>query len=286
MIYKARQPVPASDAAPGVDITSLAHGETAVLGTNTWDSHQVLDRVEVAAELDAPAFAEVTAAQVGDGDYVPIGTDDSPPYRVFWDAGEVVDQRQAPGCRSGPSSTTCPATWPPTRWWAWASRWPSPPRPPATRWSTTSGPPATTATTPRAAPPTSGACTCGATPSPPARRPTGPPQPFLGEDEYGRFAFIELANDTAPVNFIVHRGDTKDPADSPDRSFDPAATPEIWLREGDLTVYTSQAEALGHATVHYACTDCPAVTLNGAAPEAFDDYGAVFTPGAGDLAAP
>ena len=63
------------------------------------------------------------------------------------------------------------------------------------------------------------------------------PKPFLGEDEYGRFAFIELARTDAPVNFIVHRGDTKDPADSPDRSFDPAATPEIWLRNGDPTIY-------------------------------------------------
>jgi hypothetical protein len=32
-------------------------------------------------------LAEVTfAAKVGDGPYVPIGTDDNPPYRVFWDA--------------------------------------------------------------------------------------------------------------------------------------------------------------------------------------------------------
>ena len=93
-------------------------------------------------------------------------------------------------------------------------------------------------------------------------------------------------DDDAPVNFIVHRGDTKDPADSPDRSFDPAATPEIWLRDGDLTIYSSQAEAQGYATVHYACTDCSAVTidvtgasgpvLTGAPPDTTDDYGAVF----------
>ena len=61
---------------------------------------------------------------------------------------------------------------------------------------------------------------------------------------------------TQPVNFIVHRGDTKDPPDSPDRSFDPATTPEIWLRQGDVTIYTSQAEAQGYATVHYECADC------------------------------
>ena len=37
------------------------------------------------------------------------------------------------------------------------------------------------------------------------------PKPFLGEDEYGRFAFVRLADDTQPVNFIVHRGDTRIP---------------------------------------------------------------------------
>ena len=92
------------------------------------------------------------------------------------------------------------------------------------------------------------------------------PKPFLGEDEYGRFAFVKLANDTLPVYFIVHRGDTKDPDNSPDRSFDPGTTPEIWLRQGDATIYTSQAAAQGHATVRYACTDCSAVTIDAVQP--------------------
>ena len=127
------------------------------------------------------------------------------------------------------------------------------------RRSTTTARPATTATTPPATSTTSGACTCGATPSHPSEATDWTaPKPFLGEDEYGRFAFVKLADDTPPVNFIVHRGDTKDPDNSPDRSFDPGATPEIWLRQGDVTIYTSQAEAQGHATVHYACADCSA----------------------------
>ena len=110
------------------------------------------------------------------------------------------------------------------------------------------------------------------------------PKPFLGEDEYGRFAFVQLADDTRPVNFIVHRGDTKDPDGSPDRSFDPAVTPEIWLRQGDPTIYPSQAAAQGHATVHYACTACSAVRRRRRALRVryrrgadVDDYGAVFT---------
>ena len=35
--------------------------------------------------------------------------------------------------------------------------------------------------------------------------------------------------------------DTKDPADSPDRFFVPLATPEIWLREGDVRIYSCAA---------------------------------------------
>ena len=57
------------------------------------DGHAVLDRIEVAAELDDDDLAEVTfAVREGDGDYVPIGTDDNAPYRVFFDAGDLRGQ--------------------------------------------------------------------------------------------------------------------------------------------------------------------------------------------------
>ena len=123
------------------------------------------------------------------------------------------------------------------------------------------------------------------------------PKPFLGEDDYGRFAFVKLADDTQAVNFIVHRGDTKDPDNSPDRGFVPATTPEIWLKQGDVNIYTSQAAAQGHATVHYACApDCTGVTIDAtsqgspvstnAPPDATDDYGAVFRLSPSDLSQP
>jgi len=76
------------------------------------------------------------------------------------------------------------------------------------------------------------------------------PKPFLGEDEYGRFAWVKLAPGAANVGFIVHRGDTKDGTDA-DRFFDPGATPEIWLRQDDALAYGSQAEAQGFVTVRY-----------------------------------
>ncbi|MEA2023050.1 MAG: pullulanase-type alpha-1,6-glucosidase [Actinomycetota bacterium] len=76
------------------------------------------------------------------------------------------------------------------------------------------------------------------------------PKPFLGEDEYGRFAWIELAPDATDVGFIVHRGDVKD-GTLDDRSFDPSVMPEIWLRQDDATTYTNQADAQGYVTIRY-----------------------------------
>jgi hypothetical protein len=76
------------------------------------------------------------------------------------------------------------------------------------------------------------------------------PKPFLGEDEYGRFAWIKLAPDATEVWFIVHRGDVRD-GTSLDRVFNPAVTPEIWIRQDDPVVYESRAEAERFATIHY-----------------------------------
>ncbi len=288
VIYQAREPVPTSDAAPGIDITSLDHGDTAVLGTNSWDGHQVLDRVEVAADLDRATPAEVTfAVRVGDGDYVPIGTDDNPPYRVFWDAGAVAAQ---PGTKVsfraivndlsghlaadevvGVGVEVATPTAPGTPYALIHYQ-----RPAGDYGDHTTGNSADFW----------GLHLWGDAIAPSEATDWTAPKPFLGEDEYGRFAFVQLANDTSPVNFIVHRGDTKDPDNSPDRSFDPATTPEIWLRQGDVNVYTSQASAQGYATVHYACDGCGAVTLDGAPPDAVDDYGAVWRLAPPDLAAP
>jgi pullulanase-type alpha-1,6-glucosidase len=80
------------------------------------------------------------------------------------------------------------------------------------------------------------------------------PKPFTGEDEYGRFAWVKLSPDGGTVNFVVHRGDTKDGTDS-DRNFDSNVTPEIWLQQDEGSHYGSQASAQGFATVRYHRTD-------------------------------
>ena len=79
------------------------------------------------------------------------------------------------------------------------------------------------------------------------------PKPFEGQDEFGRFAWMRRGNTGSQVNFIIHRGDTKDT--DPDRSFDADAHPEVWIHQGDTTIYTSQAEAQAFVTVHYHRAD-------------------------------
>jgi hypothetical protein len=76
------------------------------------------------------------------------------------------------------------------------------------------------------------------------------PKPFLGEDEYGRFAWIKLAPGATEIWFIVHRADVKD-GTTLDRMFNPAVSPEIWIGQDDPVVYESRAEAQRFATIHY-----------------------------------
>jgi pullulanase len=75
------------------------------------------------------------------------------------------------------------------------------------------------------------------------RYPSG--HPFVGEDAFGRFAYVRLAEDAREVGFvIVDSIGNKDVA--ADRHVDPGLLPEIWLRLGDPTIYAT-VEAAGGA---------------------------------------
>ena len=69
------------------------------------------------------------------------------------------------------------------------------------------------------------------------------PTPFEGRDAYGAFHTIRIADDTKSVGFIVHGrppGGNPDTKDTPnDRFFTPIDHPEIWVKEGDPTIYTA-----------------------------------------------
>jgi pullulanase len=62
--------------------------------------------------------------------------------------------------------------------------------------------------------------------------------PFVGEDAYGRFAWVRLSDNSRNVGFVLvdHAG-VKDVDE--DRHVDPAVSAEIWLRPGDPEIYTS-----------------------------------------------
>ncbi len=72
-------------------------------------------------------------------------------------------------------------------------------------------------------------------------------RPFqrTGMDAFGAVYEIPLEDDTKPVNFIMHLPsgdsvpDTREPGG--DRSFVPLDHPQIWLKQGDPTVYFSSA---------------------------------------------
>ncbi|MFC6021034.1 pullulanase-type alpha-1,6-glucosidase, partial [Plantactinospora solaniradicis] len=91
--------------------------------------------------------------------------------------------------------------------------------------------------------------------------PTG--QPFAGEDAYGRFAWVKLKPGAGTVGFlVVDAAGNKDVA--VDRTVDVSRTGEVWLKQGDPTVYSTREAATGEpdppadegtAVLHYRRAD-------------------------------
>ncbi|MDP9862279.1 MULTISPECIES: pullulanase-type alpha-1,6-glucosidase [Streptosporangium] len=75
------------------------------------------------------------------------------------------------------------------------------------------------------------------------------PRPPDGTDSYGAFWKIPLKNAAAPVNYIIHKGDTKDPG--PDQVFTPALQPEAYVGSGVAKVHPTRAAAENVAILHY-----------------------------------
>jgi pullulanase-type alpha-1,6-glucosidase len=250
-VYRADAPIPANPSAPGITITSLTDGQEVTLGVEDLDGHDVVDRIEVAADVAGNVFAEVTfAASVNGGDYTPIGTDDNPPYRVFYPVTELPDGATVSfkaivddlsgNLNADKVTDIVPIV--------------ESPEPPVggggspyavIHYLRTDG--------------DYGDHTTGDYNDYWGLHLWGDiaetiewtnPKPFLGEDEYGRFAWVELANNAQDIGFIVHRGDVKDGTED-DRFFNPATNPEIWLRQDDATIYDSQAAAQGFVTIRY-----------------------------------
>ncbi|PTA42346.1 pullulanase-type alpha-1,6-glucosidase [Micromonospora sp. RP3T] len=124
-------------------------------------------------------------------------------------------------------------------------------------------------------------------------------QPFAGEDAYGRFAWVKLKPGAKSVGFLVVDSDgNKDVAN--DRTIDVTQTGEVWVKQGDPTLYPTREAATGEpappvdqntAVIHWRKADGnydgwglhlwdgAATPTDWAAPlkpEKIDAYGAVF----------
>ncbi|MFC4584884.1 pullulanase-type alpha-1,6-glucosidase [Sphaerisporangium corydalis] len=79
------------------------------------------------------------------------------------------------------------------------------------------------------------------------------PRPPDGTDSFGAFWKVPLKDPSVPLNYIVHKGDTKDPG--PDQSFTPADRPEAYVNSGDARVHPTKAAAENVAILHYRRAD-------------------------------
>ena len=250
VVYKAAAAVPGSSAAPEVSISNLLAGQVVQLGYQNLDGNDIPLRMEVAASVAGSKFTEVTFAVRASGTetFTVAGVDDNAPYRIFYDASAWPEGTQLEflavandlnGHYSGAFvGNITPDYTPEVQLADYNYALIHYQRPggdygdaaiPGDFW---------------------GLHLWGDGINSGDLTEWGTPMPFLGEDDFGRFAWVALDDATKDLNFIVHRGDTQDP--SGDRSFNPVDDgPEIWLKQGDATIYTSQAAAQGYVTVHY-----------------------------------
>jgi hypothetical protein len=250
-VYKADHAIPAGSTS-AVAISNLVDGQVVELDTTSMDGHDVVDRMEIGADVTADGPVEVTFAvrETGSSGYTVVGTDDNAPYRVFYDTTVHGDRvpldaiavvRDAAGTiASSEVVGVVPTT---------------------AKDETVTYPYAVVHY--QRADGDYGDHTTGdfndfwglhAWGDIEETIDWAAPKPFIGEDDFGRFAWLELTPGASNVGFIVHRGDVKDGTDA-DRFFDPGATPEIWVKNDDLAVYTSQAAAQGYVTIHYQRPD-------------------------------
>ncbi|GAA4589310.1 pullulanase-type alpha-1,6-glucosidase [Actinoplanes octamycinicus] len=214
VVLKSGGTLPQPTAAPTVSLTTPKAGAS------------VATRTELVAETTGDPLATVTfAAQVGTGRWQLLGTADKAPYRIYHDLDRLAGGtpvkykavvRDSKG-RLASSST-----------------------------GITVGTPAAASTVdyaivhyqrPAGGYDDWGLYTWGdVDPSMSTTWPAG--QPFVGEDAYGRFAYVKLAPNAKSMGFVVVNKDGVKDTDA-DRTLDPNKTPEVWLKQGDSTVHTT-----------------------------------------------
>ncbi|KUL29879.1 pullulanase-type alpha-1,6-glucosidase [Actinoplanes awajinensis] len=220
VVLKSGVTLPVPTAAPTVTISTPKAGD------------RVATRTELVATTTGDPLATVTfAAQVGTGRWELLGTADKAPYRIYHDldglaGGTPVKYKAVVRDSLGrlASSST----------------------------SITVGTPAAASTVdyaivhyqrPAGGYDDYGLYTWGdVDPSMSTTWPAG--QPFVGEDSFGRFAYVKLAPNAKSVGFIAVSKDGVKDTDA-DRTLDPSTTPEVWIKQGDTAVYPSRQAATG-----------------------------------------
>ena len=253
-IYRAAEAVPFSESAPAITLSRPLNGQTVDLAVNSIDGNQVVERLLVEAAVESDDYVEVTfAAKVNDGDYEPIGTDDNPPYRVFYDVTALRGQedtslsfkaiantmRESDVLSETINSATVSGVVPNIQEPAGLDTSlkyaivhyrslegeDGDPTDPAAAWSVSfSGE----------------GLDPGVDPD--------QPQPLVGETDFGRFAWVRLADPSKAVEFSLQQGETTVVSGL---SFVPDETPEVWLVGDDETLYASPVAAQGFIPVHY-----------------------------------
>ena len=234
-IYQADAAIPASSSAPGISFNT-PEADASVNG-----------RIEVGVDLSEDKLAEVTfLVSVDGGEYELIGVDTNAAYRVYYDTSDLADgtaltfKAIVSDLNGNLASTTTNATVGAAATgdatYAIIHYY----RPDGDYGDHTTGD----------FNDFWGLHLWGSAIDPSEETVWTSPKPFLGEDEYGRFAWIKLADPTQPLNYIIHRGDLKDGTDA-DRFYIPAQNPELWTLADDGNNYNSQAEAQGYVTIRY-----------------------------------
>ena len=225
VVYKANAALPPSQSAPSITMTKPAPG------ADVWE------RTEIAATVSGNRLAEVTfAVKVGDAaEFTVIGTDNNPPYRVFYDVsklkvGTKLELKAIVSDLNGHINV------------APGNAIVNPPKPPAS-WTVIHY------NRPDGDYDGWGLHLWGDGLDASEKTEWNAPKQWNGEDAYGKFAFIKVLDRAKPIGFIIHKGDDKDTAD--DRFFTPADTPEIWAKQGDGQNYTSPVAAVGSVVIHY-----------------------------------
>ncbi|SDZ11352.1 alpha-1,6-glucosidases, pullulanase-type [Micromonospora pattaloongensis] len=239
VVHRAGAPIPTPAAAPTVRITGPADGAA------------VATRAEIVAEVTGDPLSTVTvAARVGRGAWTLLGTADRAPYRVFHDltglpAGTPIEYkavvRDSKGRTATAKSRATVGTPPPAASRDWLVVHYQRPAGGYDDW---------------------GLYAWGDID--PAYQTTWPAgQPFVGEDSYGRFAWVKLKPGARSVGFlVVDRAGNKDGA--VDRTVDVTKTGEVWVKQGDPALHLSRQAATGQpdppvdtdtAVLHYRRAD-------------------------------